>query len=407
MLAGSLQGIITQALIPTADHQDASRRRDPAPRRRDENLIRREGRADLLDHADLDRPRDDDDGAVARQPRPAPPDHARCGTGRFEPQSSSSTACSSGRLRRRLDHPGAAARGPQGRRELTMTDGEKPTSIWKERDLVPAQAGRDPRGRGPCGVRLQFDLEEGDLAAQARERPGAAGRPRRSRNSRPSPRCCRRCTELLDACNRGPLDPGPARAGAAPTPQIHARSSTTGSRSRSRKSPSRRRARDAGLARPGRRRAGRDRARRPRARGRGAAAPGARDPDPLGAHPRAGAGARSPSSTSISTSRPRCCRSSRPSRLARRAAHAPSSSRPSRPTLRPGSNRSRRCRLQEAAVAEADAAGRKGPQGAEAQAERQSASRRRSPPPRTRARCVLQARPLLQARPKNGTQARP
>ena len=79
MLAGSLQGVITQALMPTADGQGRVAaleillpgRRSPEPDPPGQ------GRADLLDHADRHQPRDDDDGAVARPAGPAPRDHAQ------------------------------------------------------------------------------------------------------------------------------------------------------------------------------------------------------------------------------------------------------------------------------------------------------------------------------------------
>ena len=113
MLAGSLQGIVTQALIPTADHAGPRRRaRDPAPGRRDQEPDPPgQGRADLLDHADLHRPRNDDDGAVAREPRPAPRDHARGRAGRLEPRRAARRPARAGRLRGRVDGAGAAPGG--------------------------------------------------------------------------------------------------------------------------------------------------------------------------------------------------------------------------------------------------------------------------------------------------------
>ena len=78
-LASTLQGVVTQNLVPTADGLGRtaalevldSRRRRPQPDPPGE------GRADLLGDADEHLARDADDGAVARRPRAAPRDHAR------------------------------------------------------------------------------------------------------------------------------------------------------------------------------------------------------------------------------------------------------------------------------------------------------------------------------------------
>ena len=68
-IASSLQGVVTQALLPTADGMG----RVPAleillpGRRRAEPDPPGQGRADLLRHADQHEPRHADDGAVARR----------------------------------------------------------------------------------------------------------------------------------------------------------------------------------------------------------------------------------------------------------------------------------------------------------------------------------------------------
>ena len=78
-LAGTLQGIVTQNLVPTADGGGPDRgARDPDPRRRRaEPDPPGQGRADLLGHADELLARNADDGAVARRPGHAPGDHLR------------------------------------------------------------------------------------------------------------------------------------------------------------------------------------------------------------------------------------------------------------------------------------------------------------------------------------------
>ena len=76
-LAATIQGIVTQTLIPTADGSRPRRRaRDSVPRRRDQEPDPAgEDRADLLVHADRHEARDADDGAGARRLRPPLRDH--------------------------------------------------------------------------------------------------------------------------------------------------------------------------------------------------------------------------------------------------------------------------------------------------------------------------------------------
>ena len=72
-LAATLQGIVTQNLVPTADGRGrvAALEILDARRRGAEPHPAGEDRADLLGHADQHRARDDDDGAVARRSRSA------------------------------------------------------------------------------------------------------------------------------------------------------------------------------------------------------------------------------------------------------------------------------------------------------------------------------------------------
>ena len=73
-LASTLQGVVTQNLVPTADGLGRDgRARDPhARRRRPQPDPPGEDRADLLGHADEHLARHADDGAVARRPGAAP-----------------------------------------------------------------------------------------------------------------------------------------------------------------------------------------------------------------------------------------------------------------------------------------------------------------------------------------------
>ena len=76
-LANSLQGIVTQTLLPEGRRLGPRLRpRDPVPRRRDPQPDPPgQDRAGLLVHADRHPPRDADDGAVADGARPAAPHH--------------------------------------------------------------------------------------------------------------------------------------------------------------------------------------------------------------------------------------------------------------------------------------------------------------------------------------------
>ena len=130
MLAGSLQGIVTQALLPTCRRQRPRRRAgDPAARRRhQEPDPAGEGRADLHDHADLDRPRDDDDGAVAREPRPPARDHTGSGAAAARAAPTSSRDCSSAPATK---SPSPALQNGLRVTGAWMSDG-KNTPIWKK-----------------------------------------------------------------------------------------------------------------------------------------------------------------------------------------------------------------------------------------------------------------------------------
>ena len=125
-LAGSLQGVVTQALLPTADGTGrvAALEILLPGRRRPEPDPPGEGRADLLRHADRHAARDADDGAVARRSRPARRRHAgrrRCA---LEPARSSSL----GLLERAgFEDPSAASTVPSLRRRggVAMVDCEQ------------------------------------------------------------------------------------------------------------------------------------------------------------------------------------------------------------------------------------------------------------------------------------------
>ncbi len=96
-IANSLQGILTQTLLPTADGKGRCRgARDPLPRRRrPEPDPPGQGRADLLDHADRHPAGHADDGAVACRARPAQHRHASRSRGRVRAVPTSCSACSS------------------------------------------------------------------------------------------------------------------------------------------------------------------------------------------------------------------------------------------------------------------------------------------------------------------------
>ena len=89
-LANTLQGIVTQTLLPTADGLgEGGLPRDPLPRRRGpEHDPPGEGRADLLRHADLDAARHADDGARPRRAHPQARRHAGSGARHIEPEGS-------------------------------------------------------------------------------------------------------------------------------------------------------------------------------------------------------------------------------------------------------------------------------------------------------------------------------
>ena len=86
-LANTLQGIVTQTLVPTRDGMGRrAGARDPVPGRRDPQPDSPgQDRAGLLVHADGQPSWHADDGAVAHRARPAEPDHRRRGGRPLEP----------------------------------------------------------------------------------------------------------------------------------------------------------------------------------------------------------------------------------------------------------------------------------------------------------------------------------
>ncbi len=183
MLAGSLQGVITQALLKTADGRGPRRSaRDPASgRRRPEPDPPGQGRADLLDHADGHRPRDDDDGAVAREPRPAPRDRAGHRARVLQPRGPAPRPARARRLRASprsiceppsLDKP-YAWRGRS--RCRTIATSSPPRCGRRSSPSSASRVRRRPRRSSRCPGGC-LGLEEGVLPApKAQARAGGAG----------------------------------------------------------------------------------------------------------------------------------------------------------------------------------------------------------------------------------------
>ena len=154
-IAGSLQGSSPRRCSrPPTARAASPRSRSCSPTTRPKPDPPGQGRADLLDHADRHRPRDADDGAVARRPRHPPRDHARRRARPLEPPRAARRAARARRLRRHAARTAAraAACGLRG-----------------------ADDGRQRRSH--------LDLEEGDLASQEgrRARAGSGARLRASR----------------------------------------------------------------------------------------------------------------------------------------------------------------------------------------------------------------------------------
>ena len=190
MLAGSLQGIVTQALLPTADGQGRVAALEILlPDDATRNLIR-QGKVEQIYSImqTATGARDDDDGAVARAARPAPRDHEGRRARLLEPRRPARRPARAGRLRGR-----APRRPPCGvAGSLTMSDDEKPTSIWKKEMSFRRKPAEEqtPDGRR-VGVTVdsgpvQLAVEEGVLAPQEAE--GRSGRAR-GRRRRAGARC--------------------------------------------------------------------------------------------------------------------------------------------------------------------------------------------------------------------------
>ena len=191
-LASSLQGVVTQTLLPTADGEGrVAGARDPASRRRrPQPDPPGQGRADLLGHADQHHPRHADDGAVARRPDPARVVDLR--------DRALSRSSHPDQLIGLLERSGfavelppdlsaqpaiaASSLGPACEwRELEMTDDK---SIWKKeisfgRKRQEPASGRGDRRDRRDDRRADLDLEEGAQLRQARRR--AESRSSRSR----------------------------------------------------------------------------------------------------------------------------------------------------------------------------------------------------------------------------------